>query len=295
MPHPGPGTTFGMQQRRIGDRHVGAIGLGAMPMSLENRPDEARSLRTIHAALDSGVTLIDTADAYSTGGDDTGHNERLIAKALSTYSGDADDVLVATKAGHYRPADGSWLLDGRPEYVKRACEASLRALGVEAIGLYQYHRPDPQVPYAETLGAFADLQQQGKVRLVGVSNANVQQIELAQSIVGLASVQNEFSPAFRSSAGELRYCGEHGIAFLPWSPLGGMGSAGELGSRFAAFGDVARVRGVSAQQVALAWILAQGEHVIPIPGSSRPETITASAAAAQITLSEQELRQLDSA
>ncbi len=153
-----------MDTRRIGDVEVSAIGLGGMPMSIEGRPDEARSLATIHAALDEGVTLIDTADAYHLHADEVGHNETLIAKALASHDRGAD-VLVATKGGHLRPGDGSWTLNGSPAYLKEACEASLRLLGVEAIGLYQFHRPDPKVPYADSVGAVKELLDEGKIRL----------------------------------------------------------------------------------------------------------------------------------
>src|ERR1700733_10073624 len=136
-----------MELRRIGSRQVGAIGLGEMPMSIEGRPDEARSIETIHAALDAGMTLIDTADAYCLGGDDTGHGEVLVAKALASWGGDRDAILVATKGGHLRPGGRAWTVNGDPDYLRSAADASLRRLGVEAIGLYQYHRPDPNVPY----------------------------------------------------------------------------------------------------------------------------------------------------
>src|SRR5690606_41726075 len=129
-----------MQQRSLGSRTVSAIGLGGMPMSIEGRPDEARSVATVHAALDAGVTLIDTADAYHLHADEVGHNEELIAEALRSWGGDASGVLVATKGGHLRPGDGSWTRDGRPEYLKEAAKASAKRLGVEAIGLYQFHR-----------------------------------------------------------------------------------------------------------------------------------------------------------
>jgi aryl-alcohol dehydrogenase-like predicted oxidoreductase len=283
-----------VQRRTIAGLEVGAIGLGAMPMSLEGRPDEARSLRTIHAALDAGVTLIDTADSYCIRLDETGHNERLIAKALASWTGDSDAVLVATKGGHCRPGDGSWQVDGRPEHLRTACDASLEALGVDAIGLYQFHRPDPKVPYEDSVGTLKELQDEGKVRLTGISNADVDQIRLAMEILNeLASVQNEYSPAFRTSEDELRFCAEHGIAFLPWSPLGGIGRAQALGSRHRAFDDVARSHGVSPQQVALAWELAKAPNVIPIPGSSRPETILDSVRAVDLQLSEDELARLD--
>jgi len=264
-------------------------------MSLEGRPDEQRSLRTIHTALDAGVTLIDTADAYSANDADMGHNERLLAKALSTYGGNSSEVIVATKGGHVRTSDGGWEVDGSPAHLREACEASLKALGVEAIGLYQYHRPDPSVPYADSVGTLRELRDEGKIQMVGISNATVAQIDEARSIVELASVQNQFAPNFRSSEGELRHCDSLGIAFLPWSPLGGIGKAGDLGSRFAPFQTVADAHGVSPQQVCLAWMLALSSHVIPIPGASRPETITDSAAAADLELTDEEIATLSAA
>jgi aryl-alcohol dehydrogenase-like predicted oxidoreductase len=286
-----------MITRRIGDLAVSAIGLGGMPMSIEGRPDRARSVATVHAALDAGVTLFDTADAYHRDAGEVGHNETLIAEAVAAYGGDTSDVLIATKGGHLRPGDGSWTQDGSPEYLKRACEASLRRLGVEAIGLYQFHRPDPRVPYADSIGALRDLLEAGKIRYAGISNANPEQIRQAREILGdgLVSVQNQYSPAFRSSESELRLCDELGLAFLPWSPLGGIGSASGLGTRFAAFAQVAGDHGVSPQQVCLAWMLAKSPVVIPIPGSSRPETITDSVAAVGLRLDERELARLDAA
>ncbi|WSM43797.1 aldo/keto reductase [Streptomyces cellulosae] len=285
-----------MHTRRIGEVEVSAIGLGGMPMSIEGRPDESRSLATLHAALDAGVTLIDTADAYHRDAGEVGHNETLIAKALSTHER-GGDVLVATKGGHLRPGDGSWTLDGRPEYVKRACEASLRRLGVEAIGLYQFHRPDPDVPYAESVGAIRDLLDEGKIRMAGISNANPEQIRQAQEILGgrLVSVQNQFSPAFRSSEPELELCDELGVAFLPWSPFGGISKAGELGSTYAPFARVAQKHGVSAHQVCLAWMLAKSPVVVPIPGASRPESVQDSVRAAVLELSAEEIAELDAA
>jgi aryl-alcohol dehydrogenase-like predicted oxidoreductase len=286
-----------VKTRRIGDLEVSAIGLGCMPMSIEGRPDEARSIATIHAALDEGVTLFDTADAYHVGADEVGHNESLIAKAIAFWGGDTSNVLVATKGGHLRPGDGSWHVDGRPEYLKAAAEASLKRLGGDAIGLYHFHRPDPDVPYADSVGAIRDLLDAGAIRLAGVSNANPDQIRLAREILGgrLASVQNQFSPAFRSSGEELELCDELGIAFLPWSPLGGIASAAALGDRFAPFQQIADARGVSPQVICLAWHLAKSPHVIPIPGASRAESIRDSAQAADVTLSAEELAALDAA
>ncbi|WP_236796232.1 aldo/keto reductase [Amycolatopsis sp. GM8] len=286
-----------MRTRRLGDVEVSAIGLGGMPMSIEGRPDEERSVATIHAALDAGITFIDTADAYHLRANDVGHNETLIARALASYGGDTSRVLVATKGGHLRPGDGSWTVNGSPEYLKQACDASLKRLGVDAIGLYQFHRPDPRVPYADSIGAIRDLLDAGKIRFAGISNATVSQIRDANGILAgrLASVQNQFSPAFRSSESELDFCAQREITFLPWSPLGGIAKAGALGSRFAAFAEVGREHGVSAQQVCLAWELAKAPVVIPIPGASRPETIRDSAAAVELALSPEELARLDAA
>lgn len=281
-----------MKTRSIAGTPVSAIGLGAMPMSLEGRPEEQRSIDTILAALDEGITLIDTADAYCINADDTGHNERLIAKALARRSG-SDDVVVATKGGHVRSSDGDWLLDGRPEHLKDACEQSLKRLGVDTIFLYQYHRPDPNVAFADSVGALAELRQEGKIRLAGLSNVTVDQIEEALGIVEVASVQNELSPRFRSSRNELNFCSDNGIAFLPWSPLGGIGDAGELGRRHSVFAEIAERRGVSPQRVAVAWELGLSPAVIPIPGSTRPETIRDSAAAVELELSDDELEELD--
>lgn len=281
-----------MQTRMISHRAVSAVGLGAMPLSSESPPPRDRAIATIHAALDAGVRLIDTADAYSPTGD-VGHNEEIIAEALRTWGGDRDDVLVATKGGHTRTRDGGWGKDGSPEHLRRACEASLARLRVESIGLYQLHRPDPKVPYAESVGALAQLLDEGKIQLAGVSNADPGQIREAMGIVALASVQNEFSPRFRSSQRELDLCAQLGVAFLPWSPLGGMGNAQALGRSHTAFAEVAEERGISPQQVALAWMMAKEPVVIPIPGSSRPETARASAAAADIQLSPEEMARLD--
>lgn len=284
-----------MKTRRIADVDVSAIGFGGMPISIEGRPDEAQAIATIHAALDEGITLFDTADAYHLYADEVGHNESLIARGVASWGGDTSDVLIATKGGHLRPGDGSWTLNGRPEYIKKAAEASLRRLGVEAIGLYQFHRPDPEVPYEDSVGAIRDLLDEGKIRLAGISNADPERIRLSQEILGgrLASVQNQFSPAFRSSERELELCDELGIAFLPWSPLGGIASAANLGDQFGAFRLVAEARGVSPQVVCLAWHLSRSPRVIPIPGASRPASIRDSATAADLELTDEEIAALD--
>jgi aryl-alcohol dehydrogenase-like predicted oxidoreductase len=277
----------------VGHRTVSALGLGAMPMSVREQNDEERGLATIRQALDDGITLIDTADAYSPDEASFGHNEVLVAKALKAYGTGADDVLVATKGGHTRRGT-DWELDGRPEYLREACLASLRRLGVEQIDLYQHHRPDPQVPYAETMGGLKALLDEGLIAAAGISNADPEQIRLAHDVLGegLVAVQNQFSPSFQTSRPEIDLCTELGLAFLAWSPLGGMSAAAELGSRWQGFAEVAERYGVSPQRVCLAWELSLSEAVIPIPGASRPESVADSVQAMKLNLDPADLEQL---
>ncbi|MFB6772382.1 MULTISPECIES: aldo/keto reductase [unclassified Streptomyces] len=289
-----------MRYRTIGETAVSAVGLGAMPLSIEHRPDEQRAVATIHAALDAGVTLIDTADSYHWHPGETGHNELLIARALSRYGGDTSHLLVATKGGRGRPGDGNWTVDATPDHLKRAAEASLKRLGMVAIGLYQLHKPDPAVPWAESVGALRELLDAGTIRAAGISNVTTDQIHEAHAILGdgLVSVQNQYSPAVRTSEPELRLSTRLGLAFLPWSPLGGISRSSLDDTRgptaaSTAFHRIADVRGVSPQQIALAWLLARSPAVIPVPGASRPASVQDSAEAAELELSEAELRRLD--
>jgi aryl-alcohol dehydrogenase-like predicted oxidoreductase len=277
-----------IESRKLADTTVFPIGLGGMPMSLSTRPAEERSVRTIQAAVAAGVTLIDTADAYSWDDRDTGHNEELIARALE---GRRDGVIVATKGGMFRRRDESWDVNGTPEHLREACEASLKRLRTDRIDLYQFHRPDPSVPYAESVGALKELQDEGKVRWIGISNATTDQIEEAAAIVDLVSVQNQLSLEFTSplEKGELALCEQRGIAFLPWSPLGGIKRAGEAAGAHDPVTEAAQAHGVSPQQVALAWLLSLSPVVIPIPGASRPESIEDSVRAATLELSQEEL------
>jgi len=289
-----------VQQRTIGNDEVGRvsvgeIGLGAMPLSTkEDRPPQEEAVATVHAALDAGVTLIDTADAYARDESEFGHNESVVAEALASYGSGAGGVLVATKGGHTREGT-SWGLDGSPSYLRKACEASLRRLGVEVIGLYQLHRPDPETPWEESMGGLRSLVDDGLVRMVGISNADIAQIDVARAIVGpaLVSVQNQFSPGWRFSADELAHCQAHGLAFLPWSPFGGISAAGSLDAAAPAFAEVARELGVSVYRVTLAWHLAQADVVVPIPGASQPASIQDSAAATDLTLTADQLARLN--
>lgn len=291
-----------MQQRTLGPFTVSAIGLGAMPVSMNNDkqlPERADAVATVHAALESGVTLLDTADIYAPSWDTMGHNEEIVAEALASWDGDRDGIVVATKGGITRAEGEVWGRDGSPEYLRRAVEASLRRLRVDAIDLYQYHRPDRWRVYGEIIETFGDLRREGKVRAVGISNASVEEIEIAEQVLGeggLASVQNEFSPRHPGSYDELRHCADRGIAFLPWSPLGGTGGAARsVGERFSVFAEIGRDHGVSPQQVVLAWELSLGDTVIPIPGARRAESIIDSARAADLALDRDELARCSAA
>jgi len=292
-----------MQTREIGNDtvgrvQVGAIGLGLMTFDQSGTQPREQLLDTVRAALDAGVTLFDTADAYGPGdelgADAQGANERLVAGLLDEL-GVREQVLLATKGGHVRAGGGAWALDSSAGHLRSAVDASLERLGVEQIALWQHHRPDPEVPYEDVMGTLKEIAESGKVARVGLSNADPAQIRLAHSVLGdaLVSVQNQFSPAFRSSQPEIDVCEELGLAFLPWSPLGGLGDAKELAAHHPAFAEVAEARGVSPQQVALAWELAQSPVVIPIPGAKRPSSVTDSAAAADLDLTADELARLD--
>lgn len=292
-----------MKTRHIGNatvgRHeVGAIGLGLMTFDQTGTQPREQLLDTVRAALDAGVTLFDTADAYGPGDElgqqAQGANESLVAGLLDEL-GVRDQVLLATKGGHVRTEGGGWGLDSSAAHLREAVDASLERLGVEQIALWQHHRPDPAVPYEEVLETLKEIHGSGKVAMVGLSNADPEQIRLAHSVLGdaLVSVQNQYSPAFRSSAPEIDVCEELGLAFLPWSPLGGLGDAKDLAAKHPAFAEVADARGVSPQQVALAWQLARSPVVIPIPGAKRPTSVQDSAAAADLELTADEVAALD--
>lgn len=268
-----------------------------MPLSM-GRPTVASQVQanaTVQAALEAGITFFDTADIYAPSWDQMGHNERVLAEALRGVDG-RDQLVLATKGGITRGEGESWGRDGSPDYLRRALEASLTALEVDCIDLYQWHRPDRWKVYGEVLETFAEFKREGLVKTIGISNANVEEIEIAVEVLGdsLGSVQNEFSPARRCATDTLTVCKENQLAFLPWSPLGGTsGGATHVGENFAAFGQVAQAHDVSPQQVVLAWELATYERMIPIPGASRPESIADSARAVELELSDDEVALLD--
>jgi aryl-alcohol dehydrogenase-like predicted oxidoreductase len=274
---------------------VSAVGYGGMHLSIQERPPEGQGIRVIHAALDAGVTLIDTADVYCLDDGDIGHNERLIARALRSWQGDHTRLIVATKGGLRRPG-GGWETDGRPQHLRDACERSLEALGVERIALYQLHAPDPQVPLAESVGTLADLQREGKIRSVGLSNVSVAEIREAETIVPVTSVQNRLNPFFREAltGGVVEYCEQRGIGFLAYSPTGG----GRLNRKLPAhpvLRPMAARLGVTPHALVLAWVLARSPAVIVIPSARTVEHAVDSTGAAELTLSESDLAAITAA
>jgi aryl-alcohol dehydrogenase-like predicted oxidoreductase len=287
-----------MQLRSLGRGavRVSAVGYGGMHLSTATaRPSEADAIRTLHAAFDAGVTLVDTADVYALDHAEIGHNERLVARALVDWRGARDAIVVATKGGMIRP-DGRWERDARPERLRRACDRSLKALGVERIDLYQLHAPDHQVPFEESVGTLFELQREGKVRWVGLSNVTVAEIKAAEALGTVTAVQNRLSPFFREAleTGVVRYCAERGLGFLAYSPTGG----GRLTKRLPehpVLQPMARELGVSAHALVIAWALAQAECVITIPSARTPEHARDGARAADLTLSARDLAAITAA
>lgn len=286
-----------MKQRQLGPNGplVGAIGLGGMPLSIKtDRPSEADAVRILTRAAELGMTLWDTADAYCLNDTETGHNERLFASAFHALPSDLKaKVVLATKGGHIRP-DGQWVTDGRPEHLRAALDASLKALKLETIPLYQFHRPDPKVPFADSVGVLREALDAGKIQFAGLSNVSVAQIDEALQIVPITSVQNQFSPTHRApeSDGVLEHCRTLGLAFLPWSPLGGMGGAKGIGEK-GVLAEIASELGLSVQRVVLAWHLAKYDRSLPIPGVSRLESVEDSAKGSDVELSGEQVARLD--
>lgn len=289
-------------QRRLGDRQVSAVGLGCMPLSSTQMIDHRdRAVATIHAALDAGITLLDTANIYAPSWDAVGHNEAIVAEALRTYRGSADlaEVLVATKGGITRSEGETWGRDARPEALLRAAQASARELGVDVIDLYQFHRHDPSMTYLAQMESLAGLVASGIVRRIGLSNVNLPELELALDVLGgpadrggVVSVQNEFSPRYRNDADVLDRCTELGIAFLPWSPLGGAVQAKEVGSLYAPIADIADQVDATPQEVVLAWLRQAYPTLIAIPGASRPDTVASIVRSVTIELSDEQLQRM---
>jgi aryl-alcohol dehydrogenase-like predicted oxidoreductase len=273
---------------------VTAVGYGGMHLSIQDRPTEEQAVGVIRAVLDAGITLIDTADVYCLDDGEIGHNERLIARALRSRA-QHEGVIVATKGGLRRP-QGQWEVDGSPAHLRTACDHSLKALGVESIDLYQLHAPDPRVPLADSIGALADLRREGKVRWVGLSNVSVAEIQQAEAIVPISTVQNRLNPFFREALtqGVVQYCEERGIGFLAYSPVGG----GRLNRKLPAhpvLRPMATRLGVTPHALVLAWVLARSPRVIVIPSARTVEHALDSITAAELTLSEEDLAAITAA
>jgi len=273
---------------------VSSIGFGGMPLSIHGRPVEAVSESVIRAALEEGINLLDTADVYCLDDNDLGHNEKLFASAIRSHQ-DRSSIVVTTKGGMRRP-EGEWTRDGSPKHLRQACERSLRALGVDQIDLYQLHAPDPTIPFERSVEAMAELQREGKIRHVGLSNVNVNQIRLAARIVEVVSVQNRLNPYFREAIheGVTEECQSQSITFLAYSPVGGKRLARKL-HEFPVLKSLAKRRGASLHGIVLAWVRAKGNTVIPIPGASSVEHVQDSARSAAITLTSSEIAELDRA
>lgn len=263
------------------------IGFGGMPLSIQGRPPEEVGRRVLEAAIDAGMTLIDTADVYCLDDSDIGHNERLIA----SVAGGRDGVRVATKGGLRRP-HGAWTNDATPQHLREACEKSLRALNVEQIWLYQLHAPDPRVPLQRSVETLAELQREGKIEHVGLSNVSVKELEQARRIVPIVSVQNRLNPYFRESIAVAEHCAKEGIAFLAYSPVGGGRLAKKL-PEFDVLWPIAAAHGVSVHAVVIAWVRSKGSTVIPIPAARTVEHAVDSANAADIILTPDEIARID--
>ena len=263
------------------------IGFGGMPLSIQGRPDEEQGRRVLRAAVDAGMTFVDTADVYCLDDNDIGHNERLIASAL----GNRDDVRIATKAGLRRPR-GAWTNDASPAHIREACERSLRALQTDRIWLYQLHAPDPKVAFEKSVETFAELQREGKFEHFGLSNVSVKQIDQASAILPVVSVQNRLNPYFRENVKVAKACAERGTAFLAYSPVGGGRLAKKL-PQFDVLIDLARKHDRSVHAIVLAWVRAQGATVVPIPAARTVEHALDSAKAMDLVLDAEDVSAID--
>jgi aryl-alcohol dehydrogenase-like predicted oxidoreductase len=298
-----------MKQHKLGNRQVSAIGVGCMNVSwiwsngaaLDPVRRQESAIPAIHAALDAGVTLLDTADIYAPTWDAFGHNEIFVAEALRTWSGTKEQknkVVIATKAGISRQPGERWGRNGSLDYLLRAAEASAGRLGVEKIDLWQHHRLDPDIVFETQVANILALKERGIVDQIGVSNYDAKQLEIAIKIAGgpdeggIVSIQNEFSPRYRYDLDVLAVCEKYGVAYLPWSPLGGMNNKKAI-TDSDAFEEVANKHNVSKYAIALAWEIKTSPSVIPIPGATRTESILDCITALDVTLSDDDFEYLN--
>jgi pyridoxine 4-dehydrogenase len=260
-----------------GDLTVNRLGFGAMRITGEGiwgePPSRDQAKAALRRAIELNVNFIDTADSY---GPEV--SENLIAEALHPYP---DDLVIATKGGFVRPGPGRWVPAGRPEHLREACEGTLRRLRLDQIPLYQLHRPDPKVPYAESVGALVELKDQGKIRHIGVSNVTEDQLRVAQRLTPVVSVQNRYNAADRSSESMVDLCDQEKLVFLPWAPI-------QDADRLPPVLSAARNHGASTRQIVLAWLLTRSPQMLPIPGSGSPDHVAENVAAASVQLTNQE-------
>ena len=267
------------------DLRVTRLGFGAMRITGDGvwggPANRAEAVRVLRRAVELGINFIDTADSYG-----PGVSEEIIAEALHPY---AAGLVIATKGGFERPGPNQWVENGKPEHLRSACEGSLRRLRLDRIDLYQLHRIDPKVPPEDQLGALKDLQSQGKIKHIGLSEVNVRQIQHARTIVPIVSVQNRYSIVDRGSEDVLEYCEKQKIGFIPWFPL----AAGQVPRGDSPIRRTAAQLKTTPSQVALAWLLARSPVMLPIPGTSRVEHLEENVAAADIKIDANKLRELD--
>lgn len=261
-----------------GDLTVNRLGFGAMRVTGRGiwgePPDRDEARAVLRRAVEGGVTFIDTADSYG-----PYVSEQMIAEALYPYP---EDLVIATKGGLERPGPDVWTNNGKPEHLRAACDGSLKRLKLEQIPLYQWHRPDPDVPLEDSVGALAELQRQGKIKHIGVSNVNIDQLERIAAIVPVVSVQNRYNAGFRAGESMLDYCAAHGLAFIPWAPM--MDS-----DRTPAVDEIAERHSATPRQIMLAYLLAKSPALLPIPGTGSLAHVDENLAAASITLSPDEI------
>lgn len=285
-----------MESKKLGktDITISAIGLGAMHLSLNDRPSQEDAIALIHKALDLGVTLIDTADSYCLDESDKHHNEKLIATALEKYQGDITQVIIATKGGLMRP-QGSWTRNGNPEHLRQTIRQSHKAFGDEKpIDVWQYHSPDPDYMISEALAPAKEAVEEGLIRYVGVSNFSVAQIKQAQKIVEIVSVQNQYNPWNRQpeNDGVIEYCEQEGLTFFPWSPLGGSRRVNLL-QNIPVITELAQEKGISVYQIVLAWLRSKSSCIVPIPGATKITSIEDSIGSINVKLSPKEIQRFE--
>jgi aryl-alcohol dehydrogenase-like predicted oxidoreductase len=283
-----------MKLRELGNTGLTfkSIGLGAMPLSISGRPDEAQAFAVIAAFVADGGNFIDTANVYCLDDDEIGHNERLIRQALEQL-GASDKVMVATKGGLRRPG-GAWVVDGDPEWLRLSCEGSLRALQTDCIGLYQLHAVDPKVDFRRSLETLVKLQEEGKIRYLGLSNVSPAQLEQALDFTLIASVQNRCNLFEQQDFhnGLIDFCRARRITYIPYSPVGGHHGHVRL-TQEPVLQQFAAKYQASPHRIALSWLLHKGRHILPIPGASKVASIRDSLRATELKLSAEDIAALD--